>query len=185
MRTLCLLLAAFLVPLSAQAADPKPGDVVNDPPFAHWSMFAPGTTVTQKETVTLADGAKLVTTKTQKLVEKTADKVVVEMTIATSGDALEESTVTRTTYPAKLKFSEVNSPPDEASVKEGKEAVELKGKKVDAEWYEAVTKCGAEVTTDKAWTARDVPGGIIKETIVRKKGDQVLSESLLEVVDWK
>jgi len=185
MRSIALLLAAFVVPLSALAADPKPDDMVNDPPFANWSMFAPGTSVTQKETVTLPDGSKLEMTKTQKLVAKSADKVTVEMTIATHGDALEESTVTTTTYPAKVKMSEVNSPPDVTSVTEGKEAVDLKGKKVDAEWYEAVTKLGPEVTTDKSWTARDVPGGIIKETIVRKRGDEVLSESLLEVVDWK
>ena len=35
------------------------------------------------------------------------------------------------------------------------------------------------------WSAREIPGGVVKETIVRKKGDQVLSDSLMEIVRIK
>ena len=185
MRTAALSWTVLFIAFSTHAADPKPDDMVNNPPFAHWSMFAPGTSVTQKETVTLSDGSKLELIKTFKLVEKTKDKVVVEMTVAGSGSGAGESTVTTTTYPAQAKLSEVSSPPGSASVTEGKETVDVKGKKVDTEWYEAVTTYGGEVTTDKAWTAKDIPGGVIKETITQKKAGKVMSESLLEVVDWK
>ena len=169
----------------ASAADPKPDDMVNNPPFVGWSMFKPGTTVTQRETVTLADGSKFEMVMTHKLVEKRKDKVVVQTTVTASGHVSGEETMTTATFPAKVKMSEANSPTDAVAVTEGKETLDVKGKKVDTEWYEAVTTFGDDVTTDKAWTARDIPGGVVKETITKKEGGKVLSESLLEVVDWK
>jgi len=185
MRIAPALLVALVMPLAAIAADPKPGDMVNNPPFAHWSMFDPGTSVTQKETVTLSDGSKMEISKSFKLVEKSKDKVVVETTLTAAGNAGAQSTVSMATYPAKVKMSDVDTPSDMVTVTEGKESVDVKGKKIDAEWYEATTKVGDEVTTDKVWTAKEIPGGIIKETITRKKGGKVMSESLLEAVEWK
>ena len=61
----------------------------------------------------------------------------------------------------------------------------VQGKKVTAHWVEAVTKAGDEITTRKVWSAREIPGGVVKETIVRKKGDQLLSDSVLEIVRIK
>jgi len=176
---------ALFLTSPASAADPKPDDMVNNPPFANWSMFKPGTTVTQKETVSLPDGSKVEMIKTLKLMRRSKDSVVVQTTITEHGHVAGESTVTTSTFPAMVKMSEVNSPPDAAAVTEGKETLDVKGKKVDTEWYEAVSTFGGNVTTDKAWTARDIPGGVVKETITQKEGDKVLSESLLEVVDWK
>ena len=94
MRDAVLLLLAILLaaPAAARAAEPKPqvGDLVNNPPYAHWSAFKPGTSVTQRE-----------------------------------------------------------------------------------------------VVTEKVWTARDIPGGIIKRTVTRKQGDTVASDSVLELVGYK
>jgi hypothetical protein len=59
------------------------------------------------------------------------------------------------------------------------------GKKVTAHWVQAVTRNGDETATRKVWSAREVPGGTVRETMVRKRGDQVLSDSLLEVVRIK
>jgi hypothetical protein len=63
--------------------------------------------------------------------------------------------------------------------------VVVKGKKIAAEWLEVVHKQGDEVWAEKRWTAREIPGGLIKRTLVRKRGDQVLSESVLEMVEFK
>jgi hypothetical protein len=188
MRYVLAFLAAVIAPLAVSAAEPqpKPDEMVNNPPFAHWSSFAPGTTVTQKETVSLSDGSKVEQVITAKLLEKTKEHVVVETTVNVTGGGVVEKATTATTYPAKVKMSQADTP-DSAmeSITEGKEEVDVKGKKVTAEWVEAVTKNGDEVSTTKVWTAQDIPGGIIKQTLVRKKGDKVLSESVLELVEFK
>ena len=71
------------------------------------------------------------------------------------------------------------------SVTEGAEEIDVKGKKVSAEWVQAVTTEGDVTTTEKVWTARDIPGGILKRTVTRSKGGKVQSESLLELVEFK
>jgi len=187
MRFASLMIVALLLPAVALAADdPKADDMVNNPPFANWSAFKPGTSVTQKEVVTLADGSKVEMTKTLKLVKKSKDQVVVEATIKQSGGGAVESQTTATSYPAKVKRSDVDTPDDQtASVTEGKEQVELEGKKIDTEWVEATTKNGDDVMVEKIWTAKDVPGGIVKQTMSEKKGDKVVSVSVLDIVEIK
>lgn len=187
MRVAIGFVAACLVPVIVFAAETKPNrdDLVNNPPFAHWSSFPTGTSVTQKETVSLSDGSKVEQTSTSKLIEKSKDKVVVETTITTSGKGSSETTTSVATYPPKVRMRDVDTPATMASVTEGKEEIEFKGKKVNSEWVQAVTKSGEDVTTEKVWTARDVPGGLIKQTIVHKRGGKVVSESTREVVEVK
>ena len=167
----------------AQPAKPKPDEMVNNPPYAHWSALKPGATVTQREVVSLPDGRKLEHVITHKLVQKNKQRAVVETTVKENIPGMVETSRTVTSYPAQVKMSEAGTA--DVSVTEGKEEVTVKGKKVDAEWVEAVTKHGDEVWTEKMWTARDIPGGIIKRTLTRKRGDAVLSESVLEVVEFK
>ena len=187
MGFVAMLLAMLAVPVTLFAAEtqPKPDDMVNNPPFAHWSAFKPGTAVTQRETITLSDGTKLTQDITSKLLEKNKEKVVVETSYKESGGGVTDQEKTVTAYPAKVKMSQVDTPDAMlASITEGTEKVTVKGKEVDAEWVEAVSKEGDEVVTEKIWTARDIPGGIIKRTITRKKGDKVVSESVLEVLEF-
>ena len=186
MRYRRLLVAMLVFPATVWAAEPKPDEVVNNPPFAIWSAFAPGTTVTQKETVKLPDGTRIEIDKTIKLLEKTKDKVVLEAVVKDSIGGTAESETTVTAFPAKVKRSDVDTPRDSlASFTEGKEQVDVKGKKVEAEWVEVSSTSGGETTTEKTWSVRDVPGGVVKQTIVRKKGDKIVSESLLELVEFK
>ena len=97
-----------------------------------------------------------------------------------------ESTKTLTTFPAKVKMNQVDTPADASiTVTEGAEEIDVKGKKVSSEWVQAVTSNGDEVTTEKVWTARDIPGGLVKRTMTRKKGDTVTSVSVLELVEYK
>jgi hypothetical protein len=193
MRVAVLLLAVLLAaPGSIGAAEPKPkpDEMVNNPPYAHWSAFKPGTTVTQREVVKLPNGTTLEQRIATKLISRDKNKVVIE-TSMTEGEAagksgMAESTKTLTTFPAKVKMSQVDTPAEASvAVTEGAEDVDVKGKKVSAEWVEAVTHNGDETTTEKVWTARDVPGGIIKRTVTRKKGDTVVSDSVLELVQFK
>lgn len=173
----------------AAAPPPKPGDLVNNPPFAHWSQFAVGTTVSQKEVVTLPDGAVAESTIVSKLVSKSKEKLSVE-TVVTAGaagqqDGAVEQTKTLTDYPAKVKFEGANSPAAAGySVTEGKELVDVKGKQVEAEWVEATATNGDETVVEKVWTVKDVPGGIVKQTLTRKKGAGATTRSELVLVEF-
>lgn len=187
MHKIIYLSVAIVAPLLLIAATdkPKPDEMVNNPPFAHWSSFKAGTSVTQKETASLPDGSKVEQTIMSKLIEKTKDTIVVETTIKEASSGVVESEKTTTTYPAKVKMSSVDTPAAEAGpVTEGKEEIEVKGKKVTAEWVEVTTQRGDEVAVEKIWTAQDIPGGIIKRTLTRKKGDKVISDSVLEMVEF-
>ncbi len=190
MYPMSLLFLVLLVPLAANAGEPKPDDLVNNPMFAYWSSFNPGTAVTQGETVTLSDGTRLKMVTTYKLLEKTRDKVVIEGTLTQSnpahGAVSSQKTVTLATFPAKVKKREVDTPESEMeSLTEGKEQIEVKGRKVEADWVEAVIKSGDEVVTEKVWIVKEIPGGLIKQTLVKKKGEKVISESVLELVEFK
>jgi len=186
MRLAVSLMFASLLPIIAWAADPGPNDMVNNPPYANWSAFKPGTKVTLKEPIKLADGSRVEVTTTSKLLRKTKEKVEVETTVKGSANGAVESQTTVTAYPAMVKMSDVDTPDDKlASVTEGKEEVDYKGKKIETEWIEATSAAGDTTTIQKMWTGRDIPGGIVKETITQKKGDQVTSESVTELVEFK
>ncbi len=181
---------AVVVSLAAAVAfaeGPKPGDLVNNPPYAHWAQFAVGTSVTVKEVVTLADGGVAEAVVTSTLVAKDKDKLTVE-TVAVAGAGAShggaaEETKTVTDYPAKVKFERAHSPAGVGySVTEGKEVVDVKGKALETEWVEATSSNGDETVVEKIWTAKDVPGGIVKQTVTRKKGGKVASQSTLAVV---
>src|SRR5262245_1077524 len=90
MRDAALFLAILLaVPSAIGAGEPKPkaDEIVNNPPYAHWSAFKPGTSVTQHEVVTLPNGAKLEEDITSTLVTREKDKAVVETTMTGVGVA--------------------------------------------------------------------------------------------------
>jgi hypothetical protein len=178
-------LAAGVVWAGAQAM-PQPNEMVTNPAFAHWARFKRGTTVIQKQTIALADGRKIEHDITVRLVEKSRDKVVIETIQTPSMNGMVSLTKTYTTFPARVLMERVHTPRSTLeSFTEGVDDVTVRGKKVTAHWVEAVSKNGDELATRKVWSAWEIPGGTVKETMVRTKGDQVLSDSLLEVVQIK
>ena len=180
------LIVGLACSAGAQSGKPGPNEMVDNPPFANWAQFKPGTTVMQKEIVSMPDGSKIEQMITHKLVQKNKERVVVETIVKDKMAGTEESTRETKVYPAKVKMSEVNteSGPDVA-VTEGKEEMTLKGKKLAVEWVEAVTKSGDDVWTEKMWTAKEIPGGVVKQTLLHKRGDKVLTESVLEMIEFK
>ncbi len=176
-------------PADAQAeVPPKAGDMVNNPPYAQWSQFKPGASVTVKEVDTQADGSVAEIVITSKLLSKSKTQVKVQ-TVVTLGGAGKSSSVAERTqtieeYPAKVPYEQSQSPNTAGySVTEGKESIELKGKPVEAEWVESTLTNGDEITVEKVWTTNDVPGGIIKQTMTRTHGAQVVKTST-ELVDY-
>ena len=180
------LSALAQTPPASPAPSLAPQELVNNPAFSHWAGFKRGTTVFQKQTVILSDGRTIEHDITVRLAEKTRDKVVIETTLAPTMDSMVSSTRTFTTFPAKVRLERAHTP--RASLDaftEGEELMTVAGRNVNAHWVEAISRAGDETSTRKVWSAREVPGGVVKETIVRKKGDQVLSDSILQIVRIK
>jgi hypothetical protein len=184
----CLALA------TARAADTD--DLVTNPRYKGWAEFKPGATVTHKEKTRFPAGSpegkyypEGVDERdiTYKLVSMTPDRAVVE-TVVLDYELLSrvQAAPTRIIYPAKVKRAYVEEARERLNVKEGKEEVEVLGKTYKCEWYETTRMTAdGETRTRKRWIAAEVPGGIVKEVTVTKKGDQVVAETTTTVLEMK
>jgi hypothetical protein len=178
---------AFAQQAVQRTESPKPGDLITNPTFALWANFAVGTSVTQKEAVTLADGTIIESQMTARLVSKHPDKLTVEMTLvpldAARRAGVVDETKTLTTYPSKVKFEDFQTPESSGySVTTGKETLDLNGKRIDTEWVEASSTNSDGSVTERDWYATDIPGGLVKQTVTKKKGAELTSQSMLELV---
>ena len=184
----CLALA------TARAGDAD--DLVTNPRYKGWAEFKPGATVIHKESTRFPAGSpegkyypRGVDEReiTYKLVSLTPEKAVVE-TVVLDYELLSrvEAAPTRIIYPAKVKRQYVEEAHEQLKVKEGNEDIEVQGKTYKCEWYETTrTTSDGEVVTRKRWIAAEVPGGIVKEVTVTKKGDQVIAETTTTVLKMK
>jgi hypothetical protein len=184
----CLALAV------ARAGDAD--DLVTNPRYKGWVPFKPGATLTHKEKTRFPAGSPQgkyypegfdERDITYKLVSVSPDRAVVE-TVVLDYELLSrvEAAPTRIIYPAKVKRAYVEGARGQLKVREGKEDVEALGKTYKCEWYETTrTTSDGEVVTRKRWIAAEVPGGIVKEVTVTKKGDQVIAETTTTVLRMK
>ena len=184
----CLALA------TARAGDAD--EMVTNPRYKGWADFKPGATVIHKESTRFPAGSpegkyypRGVDEReiTYKLVSLTPEKAVVE-TVVLDYELLSqvEAAPTRIIYPAKVKRTYVEGAREQLQVQEGKEDLEVLGKTYKCEWYETTrTTADGEVVTRKRWIAAEVPGGIIKEVTVTKKGDRVIAETTTTVLQTK
>ena len=178
---------AFAQQAVSSSESPKPEDVITNPTFALWANFAVGSSVAQKEVVTLADGTIIESQMTARLVSKHPDKLTVETTVvplgATKRAGVVDETKTLTTYPSKVKFDNFQTPESSGySVTTGKETLDLNGKRIDTEWVEASSTNSDGSVTERDWYATDIPGGLVKQTVTKKKGAELTSQSMLELV---
>jgi hypothetical protein len=184
----CLALA------TARAADTD--DLVTNPRYKGWADFKPGATVTHKEKTRFPAGSPQgkyypegvdERDVTYKLVSVSPDKAVIE-TVVLDYELLSrvEAAPTRIIYPAKVKRAYVEEAHEQLKVKDGKEDVEALGKTYKCNWYETTRMTAdGETVTRKRWIASEVPGGIVKEVTVTKKGDQVVAETTTTVLQMK
>jgi len=184
----CLALA------TARGADAD--DLVTNPRYKGWANFKPGATITHKEKTRFPTGSPSgkyypdgVDERdiSYKLVSVTPEKIVVE-TVVTDYELLSqvEAAPTRIIYPAKVKRAYVEEAHEQLKVKEGKEDVEALGKTYKCEWYETTrTTADGEVVTRKRWIAAEIPGGIVKELTVTRRGNQVIAETTTTVLQAK
>jgi len=147
-----LLLSLFFLPLSARA-----DDKVN-PMFDAWSRFGVGSNVTYEANTDSPQQGHSVMTMSMKLIEKTADHVVVEtapMTVTIAGKSM--------TIPASQKTIPAAFDPVKDDLKElGTEDVAAAGQTFSCKIYTPAHATTGVSMDIKLWACKDVPGGAVK-----------------------
>ncbi len=182
-----------LLQVAAGAADDE--QMVNNPPYTHWSAFKPGTTVTQREKVLFytgsdeADyyGGARINDLEYKLLEVTPKLVVVQMTLFEHGPgSVTEHSPVKITYPATAPKSHVLGGREEIEkFTEGEEEVKVIDKMVKAHFIDIVDIDGDETVEWKIWESNAIPGGIAKEVKKTKKQNKVVAETITHVLSFK
>ncbi len=145
-----------------------------------WAGFKPGSWVKIKST-TLTDvaGNKMSTITETKmtLLEKTADKVVLENEMTMMGQT------TKTKFEMPLTGPKAAAtPPAKAGVvpKLGSDTVTVAGKSLACKTVEMEMETGGMKIQSKTWTSEQVPGALVKSVSTHKAG-----QTTSEVVDFK
>jgi tetratricopeptide (TPR) repeat protein len=158
--------------------------LVENPWFRHWSGFPTGTAVTRKRTTfgSLV-AAPSETTVTTRLVEKEADRVVLEVvTVGPGGGSGPTSEAARleiprmVPLPAGVKEENFGSRPEGAG-EEGIEKVKIAGQERAARWYKVTTR---QIET-KLWLCDSVPGKVVRSES-RAVGTMLSSSETVELV---
>ncbi|MCL2641338.1 MAG: hypothetical protein FWD53_10865 [Phycisphaerales bacterium] len=171
MRT--LLTALFVTLFSATCF----AELVPNPAYEGWAACKPGSTITHKMTNKIdMEGQQMDQTATQeeKLVEVTPEHAVVSMTVTVSmmGHTMTQPATT-VKIPAKVekdKLAAVGQSPSAnlkiTEMKESKETIEVKGKKLDCTKYEYTVEMSergqAMAGKVKCWVSKEIPGGAVK-----------------------
>ena len=168
--------------------------MVNNPPYTHWSAFKPGTTVTQRERVLFAKGSDeadyyagaRVNDLTYKLLEVTPKHVVVQMTIFEHGpgSVTEHAPVKITFHATAHKAHVLRGREEIEKFTEGEEEVKVIDKTVKAHFVEIMDIDGDETVERKIWESNEIPGGIVKEVKKTKKGNKVVAETIIHVMEF-
>lgn len=157
-----LFALAALAVVSAAHAD----DLVDNPAYQSWARFQVGATV-EYLTVQDAAGNRSETKMVYKLIESTAEKVVVEMKMSTvmAGQTYDQPAMP-VEYLARMKASDLEAAKDpNVETSEGTESVELGGRTYDAKWSETRSNANGMTTTSRTWMSDEIPGTFLKSTM--------------------
>ncbi|MCL2648275.1 MAG: hypothetical protein FWD61_14895 [Phycisphaerales bacterium] len=172
-------------------------EMMANPVYEAWAACKLGTSVTIKMTNKLED-VEDSTTQEEKLVEVTPEQVVIAVTTS-EGIVVDGSTQalpsSKVTIPAKVEkelaplarqFQRSNA--KVSGMKESKETVEVKGKKVEATKYEYAVEVrqgdGDTLSAKvKCWMSKEVPGGVVREEVNVERPEKVTG--VREVTDYK
>lgn len=157
----------------------KPGQdgVVANGAYEYWAKFPIGTSTTQEEEITLYDGKQIHRTIVTNLVSRTNEQLKLSY-------AVTEKTTSFVDVPATLPATAV-ARVDTNSMTQGQEAISVQDQSVSSEWVRAVSLVDDMTTERTVWTSRDVPGGVVKETVIKKKGNEIVSSSTLKLVSFE
>lgn len=162
-----ILLSIAAFPNSARA------EQVDNPIYAAWAQFNPGSTVTLKHAVHMqGEGMNMDRDfeSTSKLLAVTADKVTIETTTQVAGHA---STHQRD-IPAKVDSTDKHAPK-----LLGQESLTINGQSYSCKIYDIVMEPQETIVHAKVWVTSDVPGGIVKLQSSAKHGAMTMTDEAL------
>jgi hypothetical protein len=188
-RFLGLAAIVGLLQIGARAVAEE--EMVNNPPFLHWSAFKPGTTVTQREKVSFPAGSDAyhgdarIHEFAYKLLEVKPKQVVVQLTIFehANGSVTEHAPVKITFAAMAQKEHVLRDRNDIEKFKEREEEVQVNNKKVKAHVIDILDTDGDETVEREIWRSSEIPGGTVKEVKTTKKGNKLVASTLIEVTE--
>jgi hypothetical protein len=191
---------------------------VDNPEYAHWAKYKAGTFVSYKQTSEMPGMANMPgmpagmnmaammpqITVTTKLTEVKPDSLTLEVNMSMTQMGQTRDNKTTRTVPAKIEKSEIKPTVADGvtaemkNVKECKDSVEVKGKKIDTvtrEFDTVVTSAelsngrgrgGSNSMTAhmKVWTADEIPGNLVKSETNTKMEEMGDIKQTMTVVDY-
>jgi hypothetical protein len=193
---------------------------IDNPEYAQWSKYKAGTFVSLRQSTEMPGMADMPgmppgmdmaammpqITITTKLTEVKPDALTLEVTTATSQMGQTRETKTTRSVPAKIDkptttpAATQGATAEMKNLKEGKDTVEVKSKKLETvtrEYDTTVTQSSASGAPTagrggdapmaahmKVWTSADVPGGMVKSETTAKVQDAGYVKSTLTLVDY-
>ncbi|HJZ58804.1 MAG TPA: hypothetical protein VKE74_27930 [Gemmataceae bacterium] len=150
------------------AAPARGQETINNPEFASWSKFKPGTSVTMKTSTAAAD-FKTESTIKNTLVEVGTDKLVIETTVTMTVNGMEmKNPPMKREVPKQITIpAGAPKPPEpgkkpEGTVEEGTETLKIAGAEYKTKWYKTKNTIEGNTTEAKVWLSDDVPGTLVK-----------------------
>jgi hypothetical protein len=181
-----ILLATVLILSWAgvSAAD----DALVNPEYAKWSKFKPGTSIRIKSVTELMGTSGELVLRI-KLVETTADKLVLEMAMTSviMGQNVDDPPSKRDVLkkrPAKTDEKDDDEAFEKAKGEEGTETLKISGVEYKCKWKQVKASVEKVESITKVWTCDEIPGGVVKmESSIT--GGKNPFKSNFEVVDVK
>lgn len=193
---ICTILALFLTACSGGEAPPtgtEPGkpETKTEAPKTEkkadavhpWAKFNVGSNSKLKTSVTTTVAGKPMSTSTtmkQTLLEKTADKAIVEIETSVMGTSTKTKTEIPLATTGNPALGNVTNP---ANLKEGSEDVTVGGKTLKCKWVEFESSQNGSTVSSKVWTSEDVPGMVVKS--VTKVTGSVATDTTTELVEFE
>jgi hypothetical protein len=156
-------------PAPAPSAPAAPREQAENPQYASWAGFKPGTSIVHKS-VTATAGVEAVTTtmKTFTLIDLTDTRAVVEMRVKTKRyDGVEmDNPPEKFTFPRRITLppgvsqADFGKPSD--AREHGEEIVTLGGKDYPTRWSKGKDRNEAGEVFVQVWSSDAVPGGLVK-----------------------
>lgn len=161
--SLCFIMSLSMLTNAALAAE----DLVDNPQYAGWSKFKPGTSVKYSQ-ATVAMGQNTEGEIVMTLIAITPEKATIEtkMSMVMEGKKV-DMPAQKLDIAAKVPKSQAKDTgePDgsaKAETKQGAEKIEVGGKTYDCKWTEVTSDQNKMHMIAKTWLSDEVPGKMVK-----------------------
>lgn len=149
-----------------------------------WGAFKVGSWVKWETTNIIrrtgAEDMEMVSETKQTLVERTAEKAVIEIVQDAGGSAQKN----RFDLPFKAEPIDPKGPQPPKPSKTGAEPITIKGKTFPCTWTEYITGEGDSQSTTRTWTSEAMPGAVVKTVSKSRMGKGMTAEMTTVVVDY-